>query len=55
MEHQLWDLFRETGDPVGYLFYRAELERKQNRKAQTPEETTPKDRRGEGKTSPPLL
>ena len=21
---QLWDLFRETGDPMGYLLYRAE-------------------------------
>ena len=21
MEHQLWDLFRETGEPMGYLLY----------------------------------
>ena len=24
MENQLWDLFRETGDPMGYLLYRAQ-------------------------------
>ena len=23
MENQLWNLFRETGDPLGYLYYRA--------------------------------
>ncbi len=23
MEDQFWNLFRETGDPMGYLLYRA--------------------------------
>ena len=30
MEVQLWDLFRETGEPMGYLFYRAEQAEKKN-------------------------
>ena len=29
MENQLWDLFRETGEPMGYLLYKAEKKRKQ--------------------------
>ena len=33
MEAQLWDLFRETGEPMGYLLYRAEKKRKQKRKS----------------------
>ncbi len=24
MENQLWNLFRDTGDPVGYLLYHAQ-------------------------------
>ena len=24
MDHQLWNLFRETGEPMGYLLYAAE-------------------------------
>ena len=28
MEEQLWNLFRETGDPMGYLLYKAEKTRK---------------------------
>lgn len=24
MDTQLWNLFRETGDPMGYLLYKAE-------------------------------
>ena len=28
MEDQLWDLFRETGEPMGYLLYRAEQAQK---------------------------
>ena len=28
MKDQLWDLFRETGDPMGYLLYRAEQKQK---------------------------
>ena len=39
MEDQLWDLFRETGDPMGYLLYRAEEKRK----------TEEAQRRSEGK------
>ena len=26
MEQTLWNLFRETGDPMGYLRYRAEAQ-----------------------------
>ena len=29
MEDQLWNLFRETGDPMSYLLYRAEKKRKE--------------------------
>ena len=32
MEDQLWNLFRETGDPMGYLLYKAE---KKQKKAET--------------------
>lgn len=32
MEDQLWNLFRETGDPMGYLLYRAG---KKQKKAKT--------------------
>ena len=28
MEEQLWNLFRETGDPMGYLLYQAEKKQK---------------------------
>ena len=28
MEDQLWNLFRETGDPMGYLLYRVEKKKK---------------------------
>ena len=30
MEDQLWSLFRETGDPMGYLLYKAEGGQKEN-------------------------
>jgi len=30
MEAQLWDLFRETGEPMGYLLYRAEKQQKKD-------------------------
>ena len=30
MEVQLWDLFRETGEPMGYLLYRAEKAQKKD-------------------------
>ena len=33
MEETLWDLFRETGDPMGYLLYRAEAKLKKQRKS----------------------
>ena len=32
MEEQLWNLFRETGDPMGYLLYKAEKKQKQEKK-----------------------
>ncbi len=33
MEDQFWNLFRETGDPMGYLLYRAEKKRKEGKKS----------------------
>ena len=36
MSDQLWNLFRETGDPMGYLLYRAEKDR-EKRKTQKKE------------------
>ncbi len=43
MEDQLWDLFRETGDPMGYLLYRAEKENgnKAKQEASASSEETP--------------
>ncbi len=32
MTDQLWDLFRETGEPRGYLLYKAEMKREQKKK-----------------------
>ena len=28
MERQLWELFRETGEPMGYLLYRSGEDRR---------------------------
>ena len=39
MEDQLWNLFRETGDPMGYLLYKAE---KNCRQEKTPAKAVPK-------------
>ena len=33
MDDQLWNVFRETGEPMGYLLYRAEKKRKQKKEA----------------------
>ena len=33
MDDQLWNLFRETGEPMGYLLYRAEKKRRQKKEA----------------------
>ena len=43
MEQTLWNLFRETGDPMGYLLYRAEAQgrEKQGRQAAPEKEQTP--------------
>ena len=45
MEAQLWNLFRETGEPMGYLLYRAEKKQKQGEKKrekpQPPAKTPP--------------
>ena len=30
MEDQLWDLFLETGEPMGYLLYKAEKKHKKD-------------------------
>lgn len=40
MDTQLWNLFRETGDPMGYLLYKAE---KQKEKQKEPQKKTKKD------------
>ena len=32
MDDQLWNLFRETGEPMGYLLYRAEKKQTQEKK-----------------------
>ena len=34
MEDQFWDLFRETGEPMGYLLYRAEKQQKKDKTEQ---------------------
>jgi hypothetical protein len=34
MGFELWDLFRETGEPMGYLLYRAEKKQKNQRQEQ---------------------
>ena len=34
MEDQLWNLFRETGEPMGYLLYKAEKREKKPGAAQ---------------------
>ena len=44
MDHQLWNLFRETGEPMGYLLYRAEKQQKKDKPeqaAQQPPAGTP--------------
>lgn len=29
MDNQLWNVFRETGDPMGYLLYKADGKKEQ--------------------------
>ena len=44
MEEQLWNVFRETGDPMGYLLYKAEEKKKESdaeRKTPPPEGIPP--------------
>ncbi len=47
MDNRLWDLFRETGEPMGYLLYRAEKKQEKKRggskaeKASEPPKGTP--------------
>ncbi|MBR1660344.1 MAG: hypothetical protein IJ705_08505 [Oscillospiraceae bacterium] len=36
MENQLWALFRETGEPMGYLLYRGETRALPERTEQKP-------------------
>ena len=43
MEDQLWALFRETGDPMGYLLYRAEKAKKTKDKAKSKAEQASAD------------
>ena len=41
MDTQLWNLFRETGDPMGYLLYKAEEKKEPEQKE--PRNKTEKD------------
>ena len=45
MDDQLWNLFRETGEPMSYLLYKAEKNRKKKEtdkaKSAKPNEETP--------------
>lgn len=47
MDDQLWNLFRETGEPMGYLLYRAGKKSKQKKEAdkdrQKPKEGAPSE------------
>ena len=36
MDDQLWNLFRETGEPMGYLLYRAEKNTSREKDAEKP-------------------
>lgn len=38
MENQLWNVFRETGDPMSYLLYRTEARAEPERTKQVPEQ-----------------
>ena len=40
MENQLWNLFRETGDPMSYLLFKAE-EHSRKTQQQAKEKTPP--------------
>ena len=42
MDTQLWNLFRETGDPMGYLLYRAEKQKERQKKQKEPRKKTEK-------------
>jgi hypothetical protein len=43
MDDQLWNLFRETGEPMSYLLYRAEKNRKKEADSQPPERRAGRD------------
>ena len=43
MDDQLWNLFRETGEPMSYLLYRAEKNSRQKKKA---DKANPKPKEG---------
>ncbi len=45
MEDLIWNLFRETGDPMGYLLYRAEKTRKTEKARRRFEEKNNAERR----------
>lgn len=47
MVDQFWNLFRETGDPMGYLLYRAQKKQsKQSPKQQKPRKPADKPTAG---------
>lgn len=37
MENELWNLFRETGDPMSYLLYKAGEKQEKKKTKETPE------------------
>ena len=50
MDDQLWNLFRETGEPMSYLLYRAEKNSRQKKEADS--KTAGDRRRGAGRNEP---
>ena len=43
MENQLWNVFRETGDPMSYLLYSMETRAKPERSERAPRQQPKKD------------
>ena len=43
MDDQLWNLFRETGEPMSYLLYRAGKKSKQKKETDKAKQAKPKE------------
>lgn len=50
---ELWNVFQETGDPLGYLLYRAETRQGRDRGRREQTRTSPPRRRPGEETPPP--